>query len=146
MSAPAQDEELEPAGPGKLTLLRPIVLMSLLRHRWLLLAGLVLGVVFGLFRGLVTANQFRSIGKLYVRPGVREAMSADTVLSGGHFIDPAQGLDGAYDIAVFDGRVAAVLRAQELPACHQDPNREASCAGPADREDLRRGGKSPRQL
>jgi dihydroorotase len=33
----------------------------------------------------------------------------DTVLSGGHFIDPAQGLDGAYDIAVLDGRVAAVL-------------------------------------
>jgi len=86
MSAPAQDEELEPAGPGKLTLLRPIVLMSLLRHRWLLLAGLVLGVVFGLFRGLVTANQFRSIGKLYVRPGVREAMSADTVLSGGALV------------------------------------------------------------
>jgi hypothetical protein len=86
MSAPAQDEELEPAGPGKLALLRPIVLTSLLRHRWLLLAGLVLGVVFGLFRGLVTANQFRSIGKLYVRPGVREAMSADSVLSGGALV------------------------------------------------------------
>lgn len=33
----------------------------------------------------------------------------DTVLTGGHFIDPAQGLDGAYDLALQGGRVAAVL-------------------------------------
>lgn len=86
MSTPAQDEELEPQGPGKLALLLPIVLTSLLRHRWLLAVGLVAGVAFGLFRGLVTANQFRSLGKLYVRPGVREAMSPDTVLSGGALV------------------------------------------------------------
>jgi uncharacterized protein involved in exopolysaccharide biosynthesis len=86
MNATAQDDELEPVGPGKLTLLRPVLLASLLRFRWLLVAGLVAGVCFGLFRGLVTANQFRSLGKLYVRPGVREAMSPDAVLSGGALV------------------------------------------------------------
>jgi dihydroorotase len=33
----------------------------------------------------------------------------DTLLSGGHLVDPAQGLDGAWDLALRDGRVAAVL-------------------------------------
>ena len=48
--------------------------------------------------------------------------------------------------AVLHRRVAAVLRAQDLSG-HQKANRAASCccAGPADREDLRRGGKSRRQ-
>jgi dihydroorotase len=41
----------------------------------------------------------------------------DTVLAGGHLIDPAQGLDGAYDVAVTNGRVAAVLpRGATAPA------------------------------
>ena len=35
--------------------------------------------------------------------------SYDLVLEGGHFMDPAQGLDGAYDLAITAGRVAAVL-------------------------------------
>lgn len=33
----------------------------------------------------------------------------DILLAGGHFVDPAQRLDGAYDLAVRNGRVAAVL-------------------------------------
>jgi dihydroorotase len=33
----------------------------------------------------------------------------DTVLTGGHLIDPAQNLNGAWDLAIRDGRVAAVL-------------------------------------
>lgn len=32
----------------------------------------------------------------------------DLILRGGHLIDPAQGLDGRYDVAVKDGRIAAV--------------------------------------
>jgi dihydroorotase len=40
----------------------------------------------------------------------------DTLLTGGHFIDPAQGLDGAYDIAVQGGRVAAILPRGGAPA------------------------------
>ena len=35
----------------------------------------------------------------------------DTLLAGGHLIDPAQGLDGAWDLAILDGKVAAVLPA-----------------------------------
>jgi dihydroorotase len=33
----------------------------------------------------------------------------DTLLAGGHFIDPAQGLDGAYDLALHAGCVAAIV-------------------------------------
>jgi dihydroorotase len=33
----------------------------------------------------------------------------DIVLTGGHLVDPAQGIDGTFDVAVRDGRVAAVL-------------------------------------
>jgi len=36
-------------------------------------------------------------------------LTFDTLLTGGHLIDPAQGLDGEWDVAVHDGRVAAVL-------------------------------------
>jgi dihydroorotase len=35
-------------------------------------------------------------------------MPYDMLLSGGRVIDPAQGIDGAYDVAIQDGRVAAV--------------------------------------
>ena len=35
----------------------------------------------------------------------------DTLLAGGHLVDPAQALAGAYDVAVRDGRVAAILPA-----------------------------------
>jgi dihydroorotase len=35
----------------------------------------------------------------------------DTLLAGGHLIDPAQGLDGRHDIAIRNGRIAAVLPA-----------------------------------
>jgi dihydroorotase len=35
-------------------------------------------------------------------------MRYDTVLHGGRVIDPAQGVDGRYDVAVHDGRIAAV--------------------------------------
>jgi dihydroorotase len=33
----------------------------------------------------------------------------DTLITGGHLVDPAQGLDGAYDVAIRGGRIAAVL-------------------------------------
>ena len=37
----------------------------------------------------------------------------DLLLRGGRVIDPAQGLDGLFDVAVRDGRIAAV--AKNLP-------------------------------
>src|SRR6218665_170716 len=35
-------------------------------------------------------------------------MIYDLILTGGHFIDPAQGKDGAFDLAITGGKVAAV--------------------------------------
>ncbi|MEO8523896.1 MAG: amidohydrolase/deacetylase family metallohydrolase [Caldimonas sp.] len=44
-------------------------------------------------------------------------MTYDLVLAGGHFMDPAQKLDGAYDVAVTAGKVAAILpRGAPAPA------------------------------
>ena len=43
----------------------------------------------------------------------------DTVLAGGHLVDPAQGLDGHFDVAVLGGRIAAVL-----PAGSDVPSRQ----------------------
>jgi dihydroorotase len=38
-------------------------------------------------------------------------MPYDVLLSGGRVIDPAQGIDGALDVAIQDGRIAAVRAA-----------------------------------
>ena len=43
----------------------------------------------------------------------------DLLLSGGHLVDPAQGLDGMYDVAISDGKVAAILPAGQ-PAQARD--------------------------
>jgi len=43
----------------------------------------------------------------------------DLVLTGGHLVDPAQGRDGAFDLAIRDGRIAAVLPAGTVLAAHQ---------------------------
>lgn len=37
----------------------------------------------------------------------------DLLLTGGRVVDPAQSLDGDYDVAVRDGRIAAILRSDE---------------------------------
>lgn len=37
------------------------------------------------------------------------AAAYDTLLAGGHLVDPAQGLDGPHDLALTDGKVAAIL-------------------------------------
>lgn len=37
----------------------------------------------------------------------------DLLLAGGRVVDPAQSLDGDYDVAVLDGRIAAILRSDE---------------------------------
>ena len=39
----------------------------------------------------------------------------DLILRGGHVIDPAQGLDGIMDVAVRDGRIAAVGKRHRRP-------------------------------
>jgi dihydroorotase len=46
-------------------------------------------------------------------------MRYDTVVYGGRVIDPARDLDGAYDVAVKDGRIAAVAPQIARDACDQ---------------------------
>src|SRR5690242_10932970 len=41
-------------------------------------------------------------------------MAYDLLIKGGHVLDPGQGLDGAMDIAVTDGKIAAVRA--DIPA------------------------------
>ena len=48
--------------------------------------------------------------------------SYDTLISGGHVVDPAQGLNGALDIAIRDGRIAAVLPAGASASARQRIN------------------------
>jgi len=44
-------------------------------------------------------------------------MIHDLVLAGGHFMDPAQGIDGAFDVAIAAGKVAAIAAAgTNMPA------------------------------
>src|SRR5512139_191703 len=45
------------------------------------------------------------------RGGIVQSAPYDLVLRGGRVIDPAQGLDGVLDVAIRDGRVAAVGKA-----------------------------------
>ena len=45
--------------------------------------------------------------------------TCDLLLAGGHLIDPAQGLDGAYDVAIRDGRIAAVSPRGAGPAARR---------------------------
>jgi dihydroorotase len=45
--------------------------------------------------------------------------TCDLLLAGGHLIDPARGLDGAYDVAIADGRIAAVSPRGQGPAARE---------------------------
>jgi len=58
-------------------------LVGLWRYRAILVLGGLLGAAYGTFRGLVTPNQFRSVGKLFVRAGARDAISPDWAFGGG---------------------------------------------------------------
>lgn len=50
-------------------------------HLLILLAGGV-GLAFGLFRAAVTPNTYQSTGKLYIRPSVRDNLTAESAIAG----------------------------------------------------------------
>ena len=55
------------------------------------------------------------------------AMSYDTLIRGGRVIDPAQNLNGSHDVAVKDGRIAAVAaRRSRLSSAKESWTRRAS--------------------
>ena len=57
------------------------VVASIRRYRFLVLLSTGLGMCFGLLVALTTPNQYRSIGKLLVRPGLREAATPESAFS-----------------------------------------------------------------
>jgi len=50
---------------------------------------------------------------MWTRDRRRDSPRYDLVLRGGHVIDPAQGLDGVYDVGIRDGKIGAVRPAIE---------------------------------
>lgn len=75
------DVTQEPDGTATSTLVS-VLLHGVRRYRLLVAAAIAVGVAIGLFRGLVTPNQYQSVGKLFVYPGIRDAISAEAALSG----------------------------------------------------------------
>ena len=53
------------------------ILRAVWRSRYLLSAAVVLGGATGLFLGTIKPNEFQSMGKLLVRPGLREALTPE---------------------------------------------------------------------
>ncbi|MCU0862446.1 MAG: hypothetical protein MUC36_01520 [Planctomycetes bacterium] len=76
------ETETRPANQTGRTLL-PVMLAGIWRHRGWVIAAMMVGGAFGVFRAVVTPSQYRSSGKLFVRPGVRENMQPDAAFAGG---------------------------------------------------------------
>lgn len=58
-----------------------MVVPTLLRFHLLILLAIGLGVGAGLFRAVTLPNQYRSVGKLMVRSGIRENLTVDAAIS-----------------------------------------------------------------
>lgn len=52
------------------------------RFLLLILLAATVGLAFGLFRAAVTPNTYQSTGKLYIRPSVRENLTAESAIAG----------------------------------------------------------------
>jgi uncharacterized protein involved in exopolysaccharide biosynthesis len=76
------ETETRPANQTGRTLL-PVMLAGIWRNRGWVIAAMMVGGAFGVFRAVVTPSQYRSNGKLFVRPGVRENMQLDEAFAGG---------------------------------------------------------------
>ena len=70
----------DPEGAAARTLLF-VLLRGARRFRYLVVTAAVAGLCVGVFRGLVTPNQYTSSGKLFVKPGVRDSVSAEAALT-----------------------------------------------------------------
>ena len=60
----------------------PYVVASIWRFRLLVVLVACVGLAFGLFGALISPNQYRSVGKLFVRLGERESITPETAFSG----------------------------------------------------------------
>lgn len=59
----------------------PIAFAGMWRGRRWIVAATVAGTLFGVFRAVVTPSEYRSIGKLFVRPGLREVVVPDAAFA-----------------------------------------------------------------
>lgn len=61
---------------------RRTLILPLWRGRWLIVSLTLLGVVGGVFLGLMRPNTYRSFGKLMIRAGMREELTPEMSLTG----------------------------------------------------------------
>lgn len=71
-----------PSSTSGLKALVPIALDGTWRGRKWVVAAMLLGTMYGVFRAVITPSEYRSIGKLYVRPGLREVVVPDAAFAG----------------------------------------------------------------
>jgi len=81
-SAPEPQSAPAPDPTSLYVRLRPVLLAGLWRHRLLVVVAVIVGAFVGAFRGIVMPNQYQSVGKLWVKPGIREMFMPDAILSG----------------------------------------------------------------
>ncbi len=81
-SAPEPQSASAPDPTSLYVRLRPVLLAGLWRHRLLVVVAVIVGAFIGTFRGIVMPNQYQSVGKLWVKPGIREMFMPDAILSG----------------------------------------------------------------
>lgn len=74
------DPESESANVGSRML--TIGVAQIWRYRFLMVLAIGVGTLVGLFRSLTIPNQYRSVGKLFVRPGIRDILTPDAAFSG----------------------------------------------------------------
>jgi uncharacterized protein involved in exopolysaccharide biosynthesis/Mrp family chromosome partitioning ATPase len=60
-----------------------VLLAGAWRHRLLILLAVCLGAVAGAFRALVIPNQYQSVGKLFVRAGIRDSLAPEAAFGVG---------------------------------------------------------------
>jgi uncharacterized protein involved in exopolysaccharide biosynthesis len=71
-----------PSNASGIKALVPIALDGVWRGRTWVIAATIAGTLFGVFRAIVTPSEYRSIGKLQVRPGLREVVVPDAAFAG----------------------------------------------------------------
>jgi uncharacterized protein involved in exopolysaccharide biosynthesis len=67
--------------PANLATLASIALHGIWRRRLWVAAAVIAGTLFGVLRAIITPSEYRSSGKLYVRPGLREYVSPEAAFS-----------------------------------------------------------------
>lgn len=79
----AEERENSGDGPSPMAGLLPVLLHGVWRFRVLVVLSVGVGTAVGVFRGVVIPNQYQSVGKLFVKPGIRDTASLETGFAGG---------------------------------------------------------------